>query len=301
VAALLEPGSGVGDHGSVHVTGSSALRHLDAEAVPPHLVLATEHYGRLARMLERHVPVRVYLDVENRFHDASLDTYNIVADLPGTDKRDELVILGAHFDAWHAGTGATDNTAGCAVMMEALRILKATGLPLRRTVRLALWTGEEQGLLGSRAYVAEHFADRQTMALKPEHEKLSVYLNLDNGTGVIRGVYLQGNEAARPVFAEWLQPFASTGAGTLTLRGTGGTDHLSFDDVGLPGFQFIQDPIEYFTHSHHASMDLYERLQSEDLKRNAVIVAWLAYQAANRDETLPRKPLPKPRNPGAAQ
>jgi Zn-dependent M28 family amino/carboxypeptidase len=211
-------------------------------------------------------------------------------------------MLGAHFDSWHSGTGATDNAAGSATMMEAMRILKATGLPLRRTVRLALWTGEEQGLLGSRAYVKKHFADRDTMALLPEHAQLSGYFNMDNGGGAIRGVFLQGNEAVRPVFAAWMEPFRSLGMTTLAMRNTGSTDHVPFDDVGLSGFQFIQDPLEYGTDSHHSNNDVYDRLQPEDLMKNAVIIASFVYHTANRDELLPRKPLPRPRpRPAATQ
>src|SRR5205809_6627517 len=201
-------------------------------------------------------------------------------------------MLGAHFDSWHSGTGATDNAAGSAVMLEAIRILKATGLKMRRTVRLALWTGEEEGILGSRAYVTQHFADRIDMKVKPDHSKFSAYFNLDNGTGAIRGVYLQGNEAVAPIFQAWMQPFKNLGMTTLTIRNTGGTDHQSFDAVGLPGFQFIQDPIEYDSRTHHSNMDVYERVQANDMMRNAVIVATFAYNAANRDEKLPRKPLP---------
>jgi Zn-dependent M28 family amino/carboxypeptidase len=177
-------------------------------------------------------------------------------------------------------------------MMEAMRILKATGLPLRRTVRMGLWTGEEQGLLGSRAYVADHFGDRATMALQPDHARFSAYYNVDNGTGAIRGVYLQGNEAIAPVFQAWMAPFANIGMTTLSIRNTGGTDHLAFDAVGLPGFQFIQDPVEYNSRTHHSSMDVYERVQAEDMIKNAVIVASFVYHTANRDELLPRKPLP---------
>jgi carboxypeptidase Q len=206
-------------------------------------------------------------------------------------------MLGAHFDSWHAGTGASDNAAGSAAMLEAMRILKATGVRLRRTVRLALWTGEEQGLLGSREYVKQHFADRDTMTLKPAHAKLSAYFNMDNGGGAIRGVYLQGNEAVSPVFAEWMEPFRSLGMTTLSIRNTGSTDHVPFDEVGLPGFQFVQDPLEYSTHSHHTNMDLYDRLQAEDLVKNATIIAAFVYHAANRDQVLPRKALPAPRNP----
>ena len=294
VVAVLAPGAGVSDHGSVLVTGNADNRRPDAMPTVPQVVVATEHYGRIVRTLERGVPVRVELDVQSRFHDESLDSFNILAEIPGTDRADEVVMLGAHFDSWHAGTGATDNAAGVAATMEAMRILKATGLTMRRTVRLALWTGEEQGLLGSQAYVAQQFATRATGELKPAHAQLSAYFNLDHGTGEIRGLYLENNEHVRPIFEEWMKPFAETGMRTLTIRGTGSTDHVPFDRVGLPGFQFIQDPIEYFTHSHHSSMDLYERAQAEDLMKNAVIVAAFVYQAATRDALLPRKALPAP-------
>jgi len=221
-------------------------------------------------------------------------SFNVVGEIPGTDKAGELVMLGAHFDSWHSGTGATDNAAGSAVMMEAIRILKQTGLPLRRTVRIGLWGGEEQGLLGSRQYVTDTFADRTTMAVKPAHAKFAGYFNVDNGTGAIRGVYLQGNEGVAPVFEAWMKPFHNLGMTTLTIRDTGGTDHQSFDAVGLPGFQFIQDPVEYGSRTHHSNMDVYERIQEEDMRKNAVIVAAFVYHAANRDQPLPRKPLPKP-------
>ena len=235
--------------------------------------------------------------IQNTFDTANLNAFNIVAEIPGTDKADEIVMLGAHFDSWHSGTGATDNAAGSAVMMEAARILKATGLKMRRTLRLGLWSGEEQGLLGSRAYVKDHFADRVTMELKPEHAKLAGYFNVDNGTGTIRGVYLQGNEAVAPIFSAWMEPFRNVGMTTLTIRNTGGTDHLAYDAVGLPGFQFIQDPVEYETRTHHSNMDVYDRIQAGDMMQNAVIVASFVYQAANRDAKLPRKPLPKPEAP----
>jgi hypothetical protein len=300
VAAVVEPGTGRSDHGTVLVAGSSANRDAKEPAVPTQVVVATEHYNRLARLLLRKQRVALELNVQNRFTDDTLDSFNVIAEIPGTDKADEIVMLGAHFDSWHSGTGATDNAAGSAVMMEAMRILKKTGLRMRRTVRLALWTGEEQGLLGSAAYVREHFADRDTMALKPAHGKLSGYFNMDNGTGAIRGVYLQGNEAIRPVFERWMQPFRDLGMTALTIRNTRGTDHVSFDDVGLPGFQFVQDPIEYNAISHHTSMDVYDRLQSEDLMKNAVIVASFVYQSANRDSLLPRKPLPQPRRPASS-
>ena len=226
--------------------------------------------------------------------------------MPGTDKAGECVMIGAHFDSWHTGTGATDNAAGSAVMLEAMRILKVTGVRLRRTVRIGLWTGEEEGLLGSKEYVKAHFGDPATMQLKPEHGKLSGYFNVDNGTVAIRGVYLQGNEAVAPIFQSWMEPFKNMGMNTLTIRNTGGTDHLSYDAVGLPGFQFIQDEVEYNARTHHSNMDTYERLQPNDMMRNAVIVASFVLHTANRDETLPRKPLPKPTPPadtgrGAAQ
>lgn len=289
VAAVLEPGRGSG--GTIFV-GRGGSPDVDAPPVPPQVVLAVEHYGRLFRTVEKKIPVTLEMEIANTFHDG-LDSFNVVAELPGSDRADEIVMLGAHFDSWHSGTGATDNAAGSAVMMEAMRILKATGLPLRRTVRLALWSGEEQGLLGSRAYVKAHFADRETMALRPEHEKLSGYFNVDNGTGAIRGVYLQGNEAVTPIFDRWMSPFENLGMTTLTIQDTGGTDHLAFDAVGLPGFQFIQDPVEYDTRTHHSNMDVYERIQARDMMHNAVIVASFVYHAANRDERLPRKPLPK--------
>jgi len=297
VAAVLYPGRGNG--GTVFGTGNGP-RDPSAALYPPTVSLAVEHYGRIARMLDKGVPVTLQVDIQNRFYDDDQNSFNVVAEIPGTDKADELVMLGAHFDSWHGGTGATDNAAGSAVMLEAVRILKATGLRTRRTVRIALWTGEEQGLLGSRAYVTQHFADRQTMQLKPEHALVSGYFNVDNGTGRIRGVYLQGNEAIAPIFERWMEPFRNLGMTTLTIRNTGGTDHLAFDAVGLPGFQFIQDPVEYSTRTHHSNMDVYERIQPFDMMQNAVIVATFVYQTANRDEKLPRKPLPKPAVPPRA-
>jgi hypothetical protein len=289
VLAVIEHGSATGGNLTVQGGGDPAV---DAPPVPTQVVIAVENYGIMFRNLESGIPVSMELNVANKFYDQELNAFNIVGEIPGTDKASELVMLGAHFDSWHAGTGATDNAAGCAVMLEAMRILKASGLPSHRTIRIGLWTGEEQGLYGSAAYVRDHFAVRQTMQLKPDHEKMSVYFNVDNGTGQIRGVYLQGNTAARPVFEEWMKPFKDFGMTTLTNRNTGGTDHTNFDDIGLPGFQFIQDPIEYDTRTHHTSMDTYERIQSKDMMQNAVIVASLAYQAANSPDMFPRKPLP---------
>lgn len=280
--------------GTVFVSGGGS-REIDADPTLPQIVLTAEHYGRIYRTLQKEIPVKLELDIQNTFHDEDTTAFNVVAELPGTDLADELVILGAHFDSWHSGTGATDNGAGSAAMMEAVRIIAQAGLHPRRTLRVVLWSGEEQGLLGSRAYVKEHFADPGTMDLKPEHAKVAAYFNLDNGTGAIRGVYLQGNEAVAPIFEQWMKPFHNLGMTTLTIRNTGGTDHLAFDAVGLPGFQFIQDPIEYNSRTHHSNMDTYERIQAGDMIKNATIIAAFAYHAAMRDEGLPRKPLPKPR------
>jgi Zn-dependent M28 family amino/carboxypeptidase len=222
--------------------------------------------------------------------------FNIIAEIPGTDLKDEVVMIGAHFDSWHSGTGTTDNAAGSAVMMEAMRIIKSLGVNPRRTIRIGLWGGEEQGLLGSRQYVKrtlgvrlDKVAPYDSTHLTPAAEKFSVYFNMDNGTGKYRGVYLQGNEAIEPVFRQWLKPFEKMGASTLTLQNTGGTDHLPFDGIGLPGFQFIQDPIEYSSRTHHTSMDVYDKALEPDLKHNAVMTAAFAWLAANRDSLMPRK------------
>jgi carboxypeptidase Q len=288
--------SGRGDDGTVFVGGGGS-RDPATPTLTPALVFEAEHYGRIARMLEKGIPVTLQLDVRNRFQDADLNSFNVVAELPGTDPqlRDEVVMLGAHFDSWHTGTGATDNAAGSAVMMEALRILKASGVSLKRTVRIALWTGEEEGLLGSRAYVKAHFGDPQTMKLTAAQPKLAGYFNVDNGTGRIRGVYLQGNTAVAPIFRAWMVPFADSGMTALTPANTGGTDHLSFDALGMPGFQFIQDPMDYGTRTHHSNQDVWERLQAGDMIHNAVVVASFVYLTANRPEPLPRKPLPDAR------
>ena len=289
-AAWLEPA--LHDGGTMTVMGGGSRDPKDPPVLP-RVAVDIEHYGRIFRTLEKNIPVTLRINIANKFYDDNPDSFNIVAEIPGTDKPDEVVMLGAHFDSWASGSGATDNAAGSAVMMEAMRILKTCNAKMRRTVRLALWTGEEEGLLGSRAYVMEHFADRNSMDLKPDHAKLSAYFNVDNGTGKIRGIYLQGNEAARPIFEKWMMPFKPEGMTTLSARGTGGTDHVSFDEVGLPGFQFIQDPIEYETRTHHTNMDVYERIQAADLKQMAVIVASFVYMTANAEQLLPRKPLPK--------
>jgi len=289
-AAWLEPAPHDGGTLTVMAGGS---RDPKDPLVLPRIAVDSEHYGRILRTLEKNIPVTLRINIVNKFYDDNLDSFNIIAEIPGMDKADEVVMLGAHFDSWAGGTGATDNAAGSAVMMEAVRILSACKMKMRRTVRLALWTGEEEGLFGSRAYVLQHFADRTSMYIKPDHAKLSAYFNMDNGTGKIRGIYLQGNDAVRPIFEKWMEPFKYEGMTTLSSRGTGGTDHVSFDEVGLPGFQFIQDPIEYETRTHHTNMDVFERIQAADLKQMAVIVASFVYQTANAEQLLPRKPLPK--------
>jgi hypothetical protein len=304
-------------HGVYMIGGN---RDTNPEKSTPRIVIAAEQYGRIARMIAKKQTVVIEADIKNTYY-PNPPMFNIVGEIPGTDKADEVVMLGAHFDSWHAATGAADNGVGSCNMLEVMRILKASGVKMRRTVRIGLWTGEEQGLLGSREYVAAHFASRKPvpgapaesagngrggggagggrfggprgpLELKPEHAKLDVYFNIDNGTGALRGVYLQGNAAVRPIFKEWMEPFRSLGMTTLTIRNTVGTDHQSFDAVGLPGFQFIQDEIEYETVAHHTNMDTYERLQPADCQKMATIVAGFAYLAANRDELLPRKPLP---------
>jgi carboxypeptidase Q len=282
-----------GDDGTVFAQQGGSRDPKDPPSLP-RVALAAEHYGRIYRLLEKKIPVSITLDIENKFYDDDLKSFNITGEIPGTDKTDEVVMLGGHFDSWQAGTGATDNGAGSAVMLEAIRILKASGLKMRRTVRIALWTGEEEGLLGSRAYVKQHFGDPETMKLLPEHAKLDAYYNIDNGTGKIRGVYLQGNEAVAPIFDAWMEPFHNLGMTTLSIRNTGGTDHLSFNAVGLPGFQFIQDPMDYDSRTHHSNMDVYERVQEADMKQMAVIVASFVYMTANRQDMIPRKPLPPP-------
>ena len=292
VAAVLEPSRG--DGGTLFVQ-SGGSRTASDPPVAPQVVVAAEHYNRIVRQLEKKQAVTLQFDIQNEFLDGTTDSTNVVAEIPGTDRANEVVMLGAHFDSWHAGTGATDNAAGSAVMMEAMRILKAANIPLRRTVRLALWGAEEQGLIGSAAYVAQHFADPKVMRPTAEHARLSGYFNVDNGTGQIRGIYRQGNEAVTPIFEAWMAPFRNMGMTSQTVRNTGGTDHLSFDAVGLPGFQFIQDPVEYDTRTHHSNQDLYDRLQPQDMMQNAVIVAAFVANAANRDALLPRKPLPAPR------
>ena len=263
----------------------------------PQVSLTAEHYNRIARLLEHNVPVKLQFDIKTQF-DPNTDSFNVIAEIPGNAKKDELVMVGGHFDSWHYGTGATDNAAGSAVSMEVMRILKSLNLKMDRTVRMALWSGEEQGLLGSRAYVKEHFADPAAMKTTAEHDRMSGYFNIDNGTGRIRGVYLQGNEMMRPIFEAWFAALKDMTEGVVTIRNTGGTDHQSFDAVGLPGFQFIQDPMDYETRSHHSNMDTYDRIQQADVEQMAVIEAAFVYNAATRPDKLPRKELPAPQPAG---
>ena len=308
-AAVIKPSPG--DGGTIFVQGTQAYKKDEPMGVPS-LVMSIEHFGRVARLMGRDVPVELELDVKTKFYDDDPMAYNTVAEIPGADKKDEIVMLGGHLDSWHSGTGATDNACGVAVAMEAVRILKALGVKPRRTIRIALWSGEEQGLLGSKAYVAQHIGERQRLQsasatdaelpsymrretgpvlAKAEWPKVSAYFNLDNGSGRIRGIYTQENASVRPIFESWLEPFKDLGAATVTMRSTGGTDHLSFDGVGVPGFQFIQDPLEYMSRTHHSNMDVYERAQKDDLMEAAVIMAAFVYNAAMRDQMMPRKPL----------
>ena len=288
-----------GNDGTIFVSSGGSFAK-DAEEAPASVVLSSDDYLRMQRMIEAGIPVSIEADVKTKFYKDDLKGYNVIAEIPGTDPslKDELVMLGGHLDSWHAATGATDNAAGCSVMMEAIRILKTLGFQPKRTIRIALWSGEEEGLFGSRNYVKTHFADPAKMEPTAEHAKVSAYYNLDNGTGKIRGVYLQGNEKVRPIFAKWLEPFKDIGASTITINNTGGTDHLAFDAVGIPGFQFIQDEIEYNTRTHHTNMDTYDHLVPEDLKQAATIIASFVYHTAQRDEKLPRKEMPKPQAAG---
>jgi hypothetical protein len=248
----------------------------------PTLLVSHEQYGQMSRLLDRGVTPRLEVNVQNRWTNPDRREFTVVGEIPGSDLKEQLVMIGAHFDSWHSGTGATDNGAGSIVMMEAMRILKTLDLPLRRTVRIGLWSGEEQGLLGSRAYVRVHESDMP---------RISAYLNIDNGSGRLRGVWGQGNEEAVKVLDQMLLPFRDVGIVASRLHNTGGTDHLSFDRVGVPGFQFIQDPLEYGIRSHHSYVDTYERLVIDDLQQAATIVAWTVYTIANRDEMMPRKPV----------
>jgi carboxypeptidase Q len=282
------------DGGTIFV-GPGGPRDQNAGKTPPQVVLAVEHYNRMIRVLEKGVPVKVELNIQAQFYEESNQNgFNLLAEIPGGDLKDEVVIVGAHFDSHHSGTGATDNATGSAAMMEAVRILKAVGVRPRRTIRIGLWGGEEQGLLGSRAYVREHFADPTKMQLKPEHEKLAAYFNLDNGTGRIRGAWTQGNLGVRRIFEQWIEPLNDLGVTLIGPRSVSSTDHVSFDAVGLPGFQFIQERLEYNSRTHHSNMDTVDHVQREDMIQVATVAAVFAYNAAMRNEKLPRKALPTP-------
>jgi carboxypeptidase Q len=323
VAGVIEPsrdgGNGGGSGGTFFDDNGATLGRTpyiaDKRVKIPVVVATIESYGRLYRLIQAHVPTSVELDVETKFTGDHEHGFNTVAEILGTDPKlkDEVVMLGGHLDSWIAGTGATDNGAGTIVAMEAVRILKALDIKPRRTIRIALWTGEEQGLFGSKGYVTEHFGSAKTstapdqmqlpdfmrravgpLEIKPDHKLLSAYFNVDNGSGKIRGVYTQGNAAAAPIFAQWIAPLKDLGVDTITMRNTGGTDHLSFDAVGIPGFQFIQDDLDYETRTHHSNQDVFERLQAADLKQIATVEAIFVYNAAQRDQMMPRKPLPDP-------
>jgi carboxypeptidase Q len=287
-AVVLEPSRG--SDGTVFVSRGGSQMVGAAEPLPS-VVVAAEHYNRLVRIVQKKLPVLLEIDIEARYTEDDTQGYNVIAELPGTDKKlkDQIVMLGGHFDTWHAGTGATDNGSGCVVAMEALRILNASGIQPRRTIRIAFWDAEEQGFMGSRGYVTAHFFDRTKKEKKPDYDRLSAYFNFDNGSGKIRGIYAQGNIAAMPIFEKWLKPFHDLGATTVTSRNTGGTDHLSFDGVGLPGFQFIQDALDYDTITHHSNMDVVDHCSRADLMQAATIMAWFVYNAAMRDQMIPRK------------
>ena len=323
VAAVIEPsrdGTNGGGSGGTFFDDNGAMLgrtpYVAANRVKvPVAVAAIESYGRLYRLTQAHVPTTVQIDIETKFTGEHEHAYDTIAEIPGTDPKlkDQIVMLGGHLDSWIAGTGATDNGAGTVVAMEAMRILKSLGVKPRRTIRIALWTGEEQGLFGSKGYVKEHFGSAALstapdqlalpefmrravgpLEVKPEQKLISAYFNVDNGSGKIHGVYLQGNAAIAPIFAQWIAPLKDLGVTTLTMRNTGGTDHLSFDAVGIPGFQFIQDDLDYESRTHHSNQDVYERLQAADLKQIATVEAIFVYNAAQRDQMLPRKPLPNP-------
>jgi len=283
-----------GTDGTVFTTNGASYRDT-AKAVCPELEVSAEDYQRILRLTKANIKVSMEADIKTEFFTKDLDGYDVVGEIPGTDPKlkAQLVMLGGHLDSWHGATGGTDNAAGAAVMIEAMRILKTLGVKPKRTIRIALWSGEEQGEYGSRNYVINHFADPKDMVLKPEHALVSAYYNLDNGTGKIRGIYLQGNAAAGPIFQSWFEPFKDLGANTVTIRNTGSTDHVPFDAVGIPGFQFIQDPMDYGSRTHHSNQDTYDKISEEDLKQAATIVASFVYNTSERADMIPRKELPK--------
>ena len=284
-----------GSDGTVFTTNGASYADT-AKAVSPELEVSGEDYQRILRLVKAGIKVTMEADIKTQFYTDDLQGYDVVGEIPGTDKKlkDEVVMIGGHLDSWHGATGATDNAAGSAVMMEVMRILKAVNFKPRRTIRIALWSSEEQGLFGSRGYVLNHFGDPKTMQLKPEQAKVSAYYNLDNGSGKIRGIYLQGDSTTAPIFKAWLAPFKDLGASTITIRNTGSTDHVSFDAVGIPGFQFIQDALDYGARTHHSNQDTYDKLSEDDLKQAATIVASFVYHTSQRDEMIPRQALPQP-------
>lgn len=314
-AAVMVDNSGQGNGGTLFVQGASVGFELPTEIksinelfespafqpqnkkyegnMMPQVTVASEDYNRIVRMIKNGAKPKMTVEIDAQYHDDDPMQYNTIAEIPGTDPalKDEVVMLGAHLDSWHSSTGATDNGAGSAAVMEAARIILASGLRPRRTIRVALWSGEEQGLFGSTNYVKQHFGEKKNGSITKgaDYEKLSGYFNLDNGTGKIRGVYLQGNANIKPLFESWLTPFADLGAKTLTLSNTGGTDHLPFDGIGLPGFQFIQDEVEYSSRTHHSNQDNFDRIQAEDMKQASTIIAAFVYQTAMMDGKLPRK------------
>ena len=294
-AVALLSSTGNSRDGTVYVDGTPA--YAKGYDMPlPEVVVNAEDYLKIQRLLADEKQVELEMNIKNNWYSDDLQGYNVVGEIPGADAalKTQVVMLGGHLDSWHTGTGATDNAAGCIVMMEAVRILKSLGVVPRRTIRIALWGGEEQGLLGSFGYVKKHYGNPADMKLMPAQKEVSVYFNLDNGSGKIRGVYAQNNDSVKAIFSEWLKPFADMGATGVTRSNTGSTDHLSFDAVGIPAFQFIQDPLEYETRTHHSNMDVYDHLSIDDLKQAAQVVAAFIYNAAMRDGMMPRKPLPKP-------
>ena len=287
-----------GTDGTVFTTNGASYRDT-AKAVAPELETSAEDYQRILRLTKAGIKVEMEADIKTEFFDKDLNGYNVVGEIAGTDPtlKEQLVMLGGHLDSWHGATGGTDNAAGAAVMMEAMRILSKIGVHPRRTIRIALWSSEEQGEFGSENYVKNHFGDAATMEIKPDQAKVSAYYNIDNGTGKIRGVYLQGNAKVGPIFQQWLKPFNDMGATTVTIRNTGSTDHVAFDNIGIPGFQFIQDNIDYGSRTHHSNQDTYDKIIPADMMQMATIVASFVYNTAQRDDMLPRKDLRKPGDP----
>lgn len=294
VAAIVTKDHG-GRDGTVYADAVDSYKK-DGHPVVPKIILSTEDFLRIQRLLESNISVKLDVDIKTKFYANDLKASNVIAEIPGTDPvlKNELVIVGGHLDSWYSGTGATDNAAGCTVMIEVMRLLKTLGVKPRRTIRIVLWGGEEQGLIGSYNYVKNHFGNPATKELKPDQSRVSAYYNLDNGSGKVRGIFLQENEALRPIFEKWMEPFADLGATAVKSGNTGFTDHYTFDVTGMPGFEFIQDPLEYLTRTHHSNMDVYDHLAIDDLKQAATVIASFVYHTAMRDEKLPRKPLPKP-------